>query len=356
MVHSINGWSNGGRRPLTYNLMPGQFRNTRTHIFQNQTIINNNVNYCNHGSYQYYDDCGCSNQKMGWFDWTMLGGMGLNLLGNMFSLFGGGGGADKTQTPALDQNAKKSLDNDLAAIKKQYPDANLSALSDGTILCNGDKYASIDGVLDALKTPTKKESETSQKPTVTPEAEKSLMDTFGITKTPDGKYKVGDQEYNNLPDAANAANAAKAALQKPAANEQVLYAAGTEGITAENQDSKFKVDTGANPYKAGDNFNKITVTALVDTGNPSPIKESFTISKGTDGKYTLTPSTYKGKPVSVEELSGGYLRLKVNNQTYIIGESENNSQKVFNGYQYKQGNVEGWNNALLRGGKFTSDN
>ena len=89
-MYNITGWSGGGRRPLSYNLMPGQFRNTRVNVFSNPTIINNNIG--GFGGCYDYGDCGCGgSNKMSWMDWTMMGGMLLNGLGNLFACFWGGG-------------------------------------------------------------------------------------------------------------------------------------------------------------------------------------------------------------------------------------------------------------------------
>lgn len=161
-MYNITGWSNGGRRPLSYNLMPGQFRNTRVNVFSNPTIINNNIGGFG-GCYDYYDDCGCGGNKMSWMDWTMMGGMLLNGLGNMFACFwGGGGGGGKTDVDVkIDLTAAKA---DVKALKEQYPDAKISVMHDGTFMVNGEKYETIDEVIDALKTPAPRNTDRGASP------------------------------------------------------------------------------------------------------------------------------------------------------------------------------------------------
>lgn len=127
-MYNITGWSGGGRRPLSYNLMPGQFRNTRVNVFQNNTIINNNIGAFG-GCYDY-GDCGCGggSNKMSWMDWTMMGGMLLNGLGNILSCFwggGGGGGAEKAKADAPDE---------FASLKTLYPKHTFSKVGD-TYVC-----------------------------------------------------------------------------------------------------------------------------------------------------------------------------------------------------------------------------
>lgn len=156
MPTNITGSYYGGRRPLTYNLMPGQFRNSRVSIFPSQTIINNNIGFGGCYDYGNYDCCGGSN-KMNWFDWTMMGGMLLTGLGNLFTCFWGGGGSESPaeEEKPLDLTTIKS---DVKVYKNTYKDICKSAevLSDGQILANinGDvvTYENLDKFRDALET------------------------------------------------------------------------------------------------------------------------------------------------------------------------------------------------------------
>lgn len=212
MVNGITGWSDGGRRPLTYNLMPGQFRNSRVSIFPSQTVINNNIG--SFGNYGCYDDCCGGGNKMGWFGWTMLGGMGLSFLGNLFSgIFGGGSkpdGAGDTPTPEKPLDLK-SIKEDAKVYSSQF-DVKIDVLSDGTLLCNKEKYKDFDELEDALrKSPTVPTSTTitpekgstpgkeGTPPTVTPKAHTLEGFDFGtnfkVTELKDEKTK--DLKFSN---------------------------------------------------------------------------------------------------------------------------------------------------------------
>ncbi len=202
-MYNITGWSNGGRRPLSYNLMPGQFRNTRVNVFSNPTIINNNIGGFG-GCYDYYDDCCCggSSNKMSWMDWTMMGGMLLNGLGNMFACFwGGGGGGSKTDVDVkVDLSAARA---DVKALKEQYPDAKISVMHDGTFMLNGEKYDTIDEVIDALKTPAQRNNGSGAIDTRLQGAESTAqgLNTKFHAKIVDGVIKYySDDNPNNLVD------------------------------------------------------------------------------------------------------------------------------------------------------------
>ncbi len=146
-MHNITGYSAGGRRPLTYNLMPGQFRNTRVNVFSNQTIINNNIGGFG-GCYDYGDcGCGCDSGMPKWMGWMMGGGMLLNGLGSILSCFWGGGGGGGTKADAPDL---ASLKADANAYAKDL-NVKIQVLSDGQFLCNGVKYKSLDDLAADVK-------------------------------------------------------------------------------------------------------------------------------------------------------------------------------------------------------------
>lgn len=213
MPSGITPWSGGPRSPLTYNLMPGQFRNSRVSIFPSKTVINNNIG--SFGNYGCYDDCCGGGNKMGWFGWTMLGGMGLSFLGNLFTgIFGGGSkpdGAGDTPTPEKPLDLK-SIKEDAKIYSSQF-DVKIDVLSDGTLLCNKEKYKDFDELVDVLKKSPKPvvtsdnvERTEKKEKEVTPTDENpadgiSKKSDFGKLFTPeymDGKYdptkglKVGE--------------------------------------------------------------------------------------------------------------------------------------------------------------------
>lgn len=157
-MYNITGWSGGGRRPLSYNLMPGQFRNTRVNVFSNPTIINNNIG--GFGGCYDYGDCGCGgSNKMSWMDWTMMGGMLLNGLGNMFACFwgGGGGGTDKAKADAPDdkslQTKAKSLaefySDDTHKIKVHVDDGTITVKINGKVVDSFNDYDKFKEFLEA---------------------------------------------------------------------------------------------------------------------------------------------------------------------------------------------------------------
>lgn len=198
MVDGITGWSAGGRRPLTYNLMPGQFRSSRVNIFPSQTIINNNIG--NFGTYGYYDDCCCNGggNKMGWAGWTMMFGMGLSFLGNMFTgLFGSGGtdGAGSKSAP-LSSADLSALKNDAKAYSEQL-NKKIAVLSDGTLLCDGEKYASFDELLDAKKTAESTLTAPTAPATQASPASPATQATTEATEAPEAPLKLADFNFDN---------------------------------------------------------------------------------------------------------------------------------------------------------------
>jgi len=132
-VYNITGWSGGGRRPLTYNLRAGQFRNMGgCNVFgmPTRTVINNNFGGC---GYNY--DCGCNSGSRvpSWMQWCMGGGMVMNFLGNMMSaLFPG---KESTGTDGKGATLTEGQLTDLALYKQLAKDNNCTILgprSDGS--------------------------------------------------------------------------------------------------------------------------------------------------------------------------------------------------------------------------------
>ncbi len=125
-MYNITGWSGGGRRPLTYNLMPGQFRNTRVNVFPSQTIINNNIG--NFGGCYDYGHCGCDggSSTPKWMNWMMGIGFGTSLLGSILGMFGGGGGGGAAKAD--------TATDEFASLKTLYPKNTFSKVGD-TYVC-----------------------------------------------------------------------------------------------------------------------------------------------------------------------------------------------------------------------------
>lgn len=169
MVTDITGSYYGGRRPLTFGMRAGQFRNSRASIFPSQTIINNNIGVGG-GCYNYdYCDCGNSN-KMSWMDWTMFGGVMLNGIGNFLSCFwgGGGGGSNGVEEKPVDLNTIRS---DAAAVAKAYHAKKPTVTSDGTIRIEIDdevmKFTNVDDMETALQVAQRGTTTTTANPATT---------------------------------------------------------------------------------------------------------------------------------------------------------------------------------------------
>ena len=150
----ITGHNPGcGRRQLNSRLFAGQFtnmRNVSVFGFGGPRVVVNN--YADTG---FYND-GMSMPK--WMQWTMLGGMGMSFLGNIFSAIFGGGGGGKTEgagskeTKGLTSEQKADLDvyMKLDKVKDKYK--SYSPLSDGSfILQHKDGTAEKVGSYDELK-------------------------------------------------------------------------------------------------------------------------------------------------------------------------------------------------------------
>ena len=308
-MYNITGWSGGGRRPLTYNLMPGQFRNTRVNVFPSQTIINNNIgNFGSFGGCYDYGDCCCgggNDKTPSWMNWMMGIGMVGTLVGGIMSLFGGGGAKETEGAGGKEKTPDNTAKDWVKTIKNSFPDAKLSATPDGRYMLNGKIYDTHDEVLAELnKTPEKPAATTT--PTNTTPAKTPATDPFTM---------------------------------------QLFKGDGVSFKNAGEEEAKFNELTNHEVFKLDSNFSEITIDKLIDQGGPRDWDiENVKISQGADGKLTCSPAKIDDKQVSAETLGGKYIRLTVGDQTYIVGNDGN-------GYQYENGNVEGFREANWRGGR-----
>ncbi len=178
----ITGYNPGcGRRQLNSRLFAGQFtnmRNVSVFGFGGPRVVVNN--YADTG---FYND-GMSMPK--WMQWTMLGGMGMSFLGNIFSAIFGGGGGGKTEgaggkeTKGLTSEQKADLDvyMKLDKVKDKYK--SYSPLSDGSfILQHKDGTAEKVGSYDELKAKLEECLSASE----TPEPTTSTQPTSPTTAT-----------------------------------------------------------------------------------------------------------------------------------------------------------------------------
>lgn len=201
----LTGWSGGGRRPITYGLMPGQMRNTRVNIFQS--------NYVMPMATCYYAEppCHCEDSGMPkWMQWTMLGGMGAQLIGGILSGIFGGGSSEGAGGAKKDADAEL----DLRQLKTDYKNYTFSRYSDGTVRArdkNGKVIATANSPLelrDALDelntTNTNTETETKYSKAVGDKMAENYIGTHSdklsegsITYNPEtGKFKYNGNEYD----------------------------------------------------------------------------------------------------------------------------------------------------------------
>lgn len=332
MPSGITPWSGGPRSPLTYNLMPGQFRNSRVSIFPSQTVINNNIG--SFGNYGCYDDCCGGGNKMGWFGWTMLGGMGLSFLGNLFSgIFGGGGckpdGAGDTPTPRSDLDLKN-----LNALYKadgytivQNEDGSFTAKKKGEPAITKPNRADLEAALtDALKKPEEVvPPKVKEKETVTTEPTDENP-TEGISKKSDfgklfsaeymnGNYdptkglKVGETYHKTPAEAFNAYSGNDVVkpentenLNEILKNIQGIYDDGkdaqgndikdfttatatlTDGTTYKNGSN---VKIGNHTYKIVINDGYLCLEDINPKGGSTNNKQLYMLEKTSNGKYQL---------------------------------------------------------------------
>ena len=135
----ITGYSTSGKTPINYGLKAGQFRMPKYSVFQNKTVINNNIFGGGYGgfNYGYYDNSCCNNSMPGWTKWLMGLGGATTLLGGILNLFAPqkselGGTEPKTEQPAADE---------FAGLKEIYP-GEYTKITDNLYyaVVNGNKY------------------------------------------------------------------------------------------------------------------------------------------------------------------------------------------------------------------------
>ena len=124
----ITGYSTSGKTPINYGLKAGQFRMPKYSVFQNKTVINNNIFAGGYGgfNYDYYDNSCCNNSMPGWTKWLMGLGGATTLLGGILNLFAPqkselGGTDPKTEQPAADE---------FAGLKEKYPNGEFIKITD----------------------------------------------------------------------------------------------------------------------------------------------------------------------------------------------------------------------------------
>lgn len=319
--YGITGWSGGGRRPITNNLRAGQFRqmgvprNASSNIF-----INNNFGCM--GSYNdaYFDGC-CGNNDSGMskFEKWMLGlGIGGGFLGCILGAFGKGKSEGAGDTGETTDKAKT---DEFAGLKELYKNEKYTFSKVGNDYCcnTGD---------DIITAPTIEE------------LNKKLMEL---------KNKPTQQSTTTAP----AQQTTQAAETQTETLPQLFNKTGMNDLTTEQEVlNKFRTETKADAYKIDTSSSSgITINQVNDKGNKTSMSGTITISA--DQLKNLKPDEwtdlgkFHGKDISAKSLDG-YLQIKVGNQTYIVGKTDNGN---YQGYQFENGNVHGYSTANWHRGR-----
>ncbi len=133
--YGITGWSGGGRRPINYGLKAGQFRTGKYNVFQNKTVINNNIfagGYMGGYNYGYFDHQCHQDSTPSWMNWLMGIGIGASFLGGILSLFGG----NKAEKGAEAQPQQSN--DEFAGLKQAFPDGEFIKITDNLYQANID--------------------------------------------------------------------------------------------------------------------------------------------------------------------------------------------------------------------------
>ena len=323
--YGITGWSGGPRQSLTHNLKAGQFRGMgRTNIFPSTTVVNNN--FFGNG-YGIYDDCCCNNNNStpSWMNWMMGIGLGTSLLGNilgMFGIGGGGGGVSDTEGGGgSEKSTKTTKDTTTELSKQEQARKTLDSL-------NLTKEAGYEVLADDPDDPRNKKEA------------KNLVELLGLDKSIKAKKTAQPATTTTAKE-----TTAQETLPK------LFNETGMNGLKTE-QDvlDKFENSTGSKAYKINSEGGAITITTVSDKGNNTSMTGSVTLTKDqlaslnkNGAKIQLTQ--FKNKKAYAENVDG-YLRVTVGSQTYIVGKASNNT---YQGYQFENGNVTGYNEANWRG-------
>ncbi len=337
-IYDMNGWQGGPRRPITYNLRPGQMRGMgKVQYAPNQTVINNIFN--GYGNSYGMDCCNNSNSSIPkWMQWTMGIGGAMSAVGTFMAALGGneeteGAGGEKktgkttnetTSELSKQEQARKTLDS-IGLTKKdgyevladedgnliyRYTDPNdptnpidAKNLKELMNLCTADEKKAAKEVKAENKTQTEQTEQTEKTETITP---RLFTDMTGL-----------DSE------------------------EEVL--------------AKYKEVTGADAVKIGDiSADSITLSSVSDKGNNTNMAGTLNIKtadlKGIELGKTKSLGTFQGKAVVAENLDG-YIRIKVGDeQTYIVGKAFDGSYKGFQatGLAVDGTGVSNWHGSVSR--------
>ncbi len=309
--YGITGWSGGGRRPITNNLRAGQFRqmgvprNVSSNIF-----INNNFGCAGSYNSSYFDGCCCNNDGgMSKFEKWMMGlGISGGLLGGILGAFGKGkseGAGDTGETKT----------DEFAGLKELYKNEKYTFSKVGNDYCcnTGDDIITAPTIEELNQKLIELKNKPAQQSTTTAPAQQTTQTAETPTET--------------LP--------------------KLFNDAGMSDLTTEQAVlQKFKNQTQAEAYKiVPSSSSGITITQVNDKGNNTSMSGSVTISaqqlQNLKSNTWTNLGKFHDKDIFATNLDG-YLQIKVGEQTYIVGKTSDNK---YQGYQFENGNVTGYNEA-----------
>ena len=345
-VYNITGWSGGGRRPLTYNLRAGQFRNMGgCNIFgtPTRTVINNNF-----GGYGYECDCGYNNGGgvPSWMQWMMGGGMVMNFLGQMMSAIFPGKESKGTEGKGGltdDQNSK------LAAYQSMVKGIKYKKLPDDTFLVtytndDGKKVndkLSYDELIELYESKFKGAENTDDEETgleaQLKSAQKLIKDSGfdDITaEIQNGKivYKFGDEEFETL---------AKAVAAKANVKQEIKPQTVAAQQTDYSNLSNITVTDKSSPAKTKDITGTTTIKWQKTDGNDDKTKapQEFSVQTRSGNTYTYTlngTQSYNGKEYPKYTCTGVKLASGASKtptpQSYILMDGQLQQFEGFDGF------------------------
>ena len=324
-IYDMNGWQGGPRRPITYNLRPGQMRGMgKVQYAPNQTVINNIFN--GYGNSYGMDCCNNSNSIPKWMQWTMGIGGAMSAVGTFMAALGGneeteGAGGEKTQPQTTKLSKFEQAQQAIKTLGKEY---SVSSDADGNIT-----YVYTDK--DGTRYEGKNIGELNQK----------------ILEAADEKKAAKEVKAEN-----------KTQTEQTEKTETITPRLFTDmtGLDSEEEVlAKYKEVTGANAVKIDDiSADSITLSSVSDKGNNTNMAGRLNIKtadlKGIELGKTKSLGTFQGKAVVAENLDG-YIRIKVGDeQTYIVGKASDGSYKGFQatGLAVDGTGVSNWHGSVSR--------
>ena len=306
--YDITGF-HGGRQNLSFGLRAGQFRTSARYNFSPGPRVVNNY-------FGAQNDCCCSTNDSvpGWMKWTMIGGMGMQFLGGLFDIFGGGGGSKTEGAGATEQKDTSTLDSDITKLRQIYDNKKIYSLSDGKIRAQiGDNIETFDNITDleaALQ--EAQNAKSTPKSKVNPQLAK-LMEDYGIEMTDGGKYKLGDVTYNSLKDAIDAKKTKDRPATTVSADGSVNNNTQSSGVSTPNQTQPFIFKLFEN---LKDDWSSIDIDSIEDD-------KTSNINTSTSGDTTCSPEFGTNVHAPKEILVGNRKFVLIDEKPTSLSNGEN---------------------------------